>query len=124
MYLLDTHILLWYFHNDKRLSERAKNIINENDVAVSVASLWEIAIKKTIGKLSISESITDLERECIKQDIVILPITTRYLEIIQKLPTIHNDPFDRLLIATAFSDRMIIITDDNEIKKYNIDQIC
>lgn len=123
MYLLDTHILLWYFHDDARLSDETKNIISDNDVSISIASLWEIAIKKGLGKLKIDESVSDLEQACIEQGIGIVPIKTKYLEIIQTLPYIHNDPFDRLIIATAVSDEMTLITDDNIIKKYNVRQI-
>lgn len=123
MYLIDTHILLWFLYDDDRLSDKSKAIISDNEVSISIASLWEIAIKKGLGKLKIDESVSDLEQACIEQGIGIVPIKTKYLEIIQTLPYIHNDPFDRLIIATAVSDEMTLITDDNIIKKYNVRQI-
>lgn len=123
MYLIDTHILLWFLYDDDRLSDKSKAIISDNEVSISIASLWEIAIKKGLGKLKIDESVSDLEQACIEQEIGIVPIKTKYLEIIQTLPYIHNDPFDRLIIATAVSDEMTLITDDNIIKKYNVRQI-
>ena len=123
MYLLDTHILLWYFHDDARLSDETKNIISDNDVSISIASLWEIAIKKGLGRLKINESVSELEHACVDQGIGIVPIRTKYLEAIQTLPYIHNDPFDRLIIATASSESMTLITDDHIIKKYDILQI-
>ena len=123
MYLLDTHILLWYLHDDDRLSDKTKTIISDNDISISIASLWEIAIKKGLGKLKIYETVSDLEKVCNEQDIEIIPIKTKYLEVIQTLPYIHNDPFDRLIIATASTDGMTLITDDKKIKNYSISQI-
>ncbi len=123
MYLLDTHILLWFFYDDARLSKETKAIISDNDVSISIASFWEIAIKKGLGKLEINKTVSDLEQACIEQGIEIIPIRTTYLEAIQTLPNIHNDPFDRLIIATASVDGLTLITDDSTIKKYNISQI-
>lgn len=101
---------MWFLYDDDRLSDKSKAIISDNEVSISIASLWEIAIKKGLGKLKIDESVSDLEQACIEQGIGIVPIKTKYLEIIQTLPYIHNDPFDRLIIATAVSDEMTLIT--------------
>ena len=121
MYLLDTHALLWFFHDDPKLPERTKDIICSNvDVSISIVALWEIAIKKSIGKLSIPESVSDLERACVKNDICILPIKTNYLERIGTLPLIHGDPFDRLIMATAIEENLIVITCDEKIQQYSI----
>ena len=91
-----------------------------NDLYLSIASLWEIAIKKTIHKLDIEETITDLENICIDYGITILPIKIPYLEKIQQLLLIHNDPFDRLIIATALEEKLTLITHDSNIQKYDI----
>ena len=80
-----------------------------------------IAIKKTIKKLDIEESITDLENICNKYDIMILPVKTRYLERIQQLPMIHGDPFDRLIMATALEENFRLITHDSNIRNFLID---
>ena len=121
MYLLDTHPLLWFFHDDPKLPERTKDIICSNvEVSISIATLWEIAIKKSIGKLNIPESVLDLERACMKNDICILPIKTIYLERIGILPLIHGDPFDRLIMATAIEENLTVITCDEKIHQYNI----
>lgn len=69
--------------------------------SLSIASLWEIAIKKTINKLDIEESVTDIEKICDDYGISILPIKKKYLERVQILPVIHSDPFDRLIIYCA-----------------------
>ncbi len=121
MYLIDTCALLWFLDDNPKLSEKAKNIIGtSNDLYLSIASLWEIAIKKAINKLDIEESITDLEQICIRYRITILPIKIPYLEKIQLLPSIHNDPFDRLIIATALEENLLLITHDSNIRKYDL----
>lgn len=122
MYLIDTCALLWFLDDNSSLSARAKDIIGKsNDLYLSIASLWEIAIKKTIGKLDIEESVTDIENICIDYGIVVLPIKTQYLERIQKLPLIHADPFDRLIMSTALEENFLLITHDSRISKYDID---
>nr|WP_296458084.1 type II toxin-antitoxin system VapC family toxin [uncultured Acetatifactor sp.] len=83
--------------------------------------MWEIAIKKTIHKLNLAESVTDLEEICNDYGITILPVKTRYLEMIQKLPLIHGDPFDRLIMATALEEKLLLITCDSNIRKYDIE---
>ena len=119
MYLLDTHTLLWYLNNSEQLSDTAKNIINnEKNVSVSIISFWEIALKKNLGKLKISCSIEELENLCSKKNIKILPIKSAHLDKLSNLPPIHNDPFDRLIIAQAIIENLIIITKDKIIPKY------
>lgn len=83
------------------LSKGTKKLIEESEnLYLSIASLWEIAIKKSIHKLSIEKSITELEEICHKLQIVILPIKSKYLERLRQLPMIHGDPFDRLIISS------------------------
>ena len=119
MYLLDTHTLLWYLNNSEQLSDTAKNIINnEKNVSVSIISFWEIALKKNLGKLKISCSIEELENLCSNKNIEILPIKSAHLDELSNLPPIHNDPFDRLIIAQAMIENLIIITKDKIIPKY------
>ncbi len=120
MYLLDTHTLLWYLSNSDELSDKARNIINcESNICVSVISFWEIALKKNLGKLSFSSSIIEIENLCIKKNIRILPIKSSHLDELSNLPLIHNDPFDRLIIAQAKIENLILITKDKIIPKYN-----
>lgn len=120
MYLLDTCAFIWELHDDERISPKASEIIEGSDkLFLSIASLWEIAIKKSIGKLEMQESVTELGRLCVDSGITILPIIISYLETIQRLPFIHNDPFDRLIIATAVDENLILITGDSKIKTYS-----
>ena len=122
MYLLDTCALLWFLEDNPKLSKKARDIIGKsNNLCLSIASLWEIAIKKTIHKLDMEESITDLEAICMMYGINILPIKTQYLERIQRLPMIHGDPFDRLIISTALEEKLVLITHDANIIKYEVE---
>lgn len=98
-------------------------IESDKPVSISQTTLWEIAIKKTIKKLDIKESTFDLERICDEGGIDIIPIKNRYFDTIQELPYIHNDPFDRLIIATAINEELSILTDDEIIKKYKEVQV-
>lgn len=121
MYLLDTCAFLWFLDDSPKLSLNARDIIGKSDgLYLSIVSLWEIAIKKTIKKLDIEETIIDLENICRRYGITILPIKISYLEKIQKLPPIHGDPFDRMIISTALDENLNLITHDSNIRKYNI----
>ena len=122
MYIIDTHALLWYLRNSLELSECAFNIINsESTIYVSVASFWEIAIKNSIGKLKLEQSITQIENLCIEKDITILQIKT--FRFVKKSRKKHNDPFDRLIICQAKSENLRIITRDTIIPLYGIETI-
>ena len=119
MYLLDTCAFIWYLDDSPRLSERVREILDcEDDIYLSLTSLWEIAIKKTIGKLDLSESTNDLIQICKEDSIGVLPIDARYFDTIQTMPYIHGDPFDRLIMATAIENDLILLTDDDNIRKY------
>ena len=124
MYLLDTHTLLWFLRDSPQLSKKALEIITtENKVYVSIASLWEIAIKKSIGKLEFEHSIEKIAELCHEKDILILQIQPKYFDKIIKLPNIHNDPFDRLIISQAIIENLVIITKDTIIPKYSLKTI-
>ena len=121
--LLDTHIILWHSKKDPKLPNRIAQIINnqENEIFVSMASFYEIAIKVKIGKLELHNSIHQFYQDTIKDLITILPISERYLSTYHQIPLLeeHRDPFDRLIIATAFADKLSIITADNKFPLYS-----
>lgn len=119
-YLLDTHTLLWYLDYDENLSKTAKNIINTQNCCYSIATLWEIAIKNSIGKLKLDVPINELSITCEKQNIQILPILPHHINGLIDMPFIHRDPFDRLLISQAKTENLTIITRDAMIKKYDV----
>lgn len=124
MYLMDTHTLLWYLRNSQEISKKSLEIINsETTIFVSIASLWEIAIKNSIGKLQINESISKIEQLCNEKDISILSIKSKHLDLLHTLEKIHNDPFDRLIICQAKSEKLCIITRDSVIPSYEVNTI-
>jgi len=122
-YLTDTHIFLWWITDNPRLSEHVRKAVAspENEIFLSSASTWEMVIKSSVGKLSLPSS-PDLfiRKQLALNDIKILNVTIEHTFALLKLPMIHKDPFDRILIAQANAENLIIITDDVLIKKYGI----
>lgn len=124
MVLLDTHTLIWFMFDDSKLSDKALSIIKSEDkVFISIASLWELAIKQSLGKLDLDCSIQDVVDELRKANISVLPIEPKHLDCLKALPFIHRDPFDRLLIAQATSETMALVTKDSIIPQYDISTI-
>ncbi len=102
MYLLDTCAFIWSVLDDPRLPRAVSDILAGNEpVYVSMVTLWEIAIKKTTGKLSLRHDTFELEKICAEEDIDILPLKLRYFERIQKLPLIHRGPFARSTVLLS-----------------------
>lgn len=123
-YLLDTHTLLWTIGDSSKLSDRAREIIEgDNDIYYSDVSLWEIAIKNSIGKLEIAGTIHDIEDECMEQEFTKLEIRSPHFECLRRLPIHHQDPFDRLIISQAMVDNLSIISADHFFQKYAVDVI-
>ena len=119
MYILDTCAFIWAVQNSPNLSPKVLAILDgDDDVFVSQASFWEIAIKQTTGKLNLDKDIFALEDLCKTEEIQILPLELAYFERIKTLPPIHRDPFDRIIIASAIEEDLIILTSDGEIVKY------
>lgn len=119
MYLLDTCAFIWTVKKEAKMSSDALEVLKGyEDVYISQATLWEIAIKQTTGKLDLRHSSFELEELCRDSDIVILPLKAEYFECIKKLPLIHKDPFDRIIMATAIEEKLTLITNDSEIRKY------
>jgi PIN domain nuclease of toxin-antitoxin system len=120
-YLLDTHAIIWSVNQELgKLSANAESIIADanNQIYYSSASIWEIAIKISLGKLNLS--FPNLLTELKKVGFTELHSESEYLGLIIELPQIHKDPFDRLLIATAKSEDMILLTTDENIQKYDV----
>ena len=120
MYLLDTHTLLWALFKEDFLSVNAKKVIlDDNDIFVSIVSLWEIAIKQSIGKLEMDESIETIVRTCKDEDFCILPIKPSHLDHLKTFLR-YMEPFDRLIIAQAAIENLVIVTKEAKIPTYNI----
>lgn len=114
--LLDTHLLLWALTSPAKLPRSARKIIDSADVYISAASLWEISIKVGLRKLDADprEIMTSLEPAAFS----VLPITGEHAVKVAELPPLHRDPFDRLLIAQALTEPMILLTNDEALRAY------
>ena len=124
-YLLDTHALIWYIGGDKKLSTHARALIDdeENDLFVSNATLWEMAIKFSLGKLDLGKPFAEMFPHQLEiNSINILTITVDHLKAVTKLPFHHRDPFDRLIIAQSQVEKLPIISVDSLFDEYNIDR--
>jgi PIN domain nuclease of toxin-antitoxin system len=117
--LLDTHALLWWLADDPALSRRARDAIAEpaNEPIVSAASVWEIAIKRSLGKLTAPEDLPKLISE---QGFGWLAVEAAHAWHVRELPAHHRDPFDRILIAQALVERLPIVTNDARFDCYGI----
>ena len=119
--LLDTHAFLWFVVGDARLSRRALHTI-ENDEAelfLSVASVWEMAIKSSMRRLTLPLPVTAYIAEKIENGFRVLPIEWEYAAAVENLPFHHRDPFDRLIIAQALAENMPIVTADPVFRAYH-----
>lgn len=116
-YLLDTHVLIWFAEDDKRLSKDFRDIIsNQNNIVfVSVASVWETIIKFQLKKIRLKSSIEEIIR---KYGFEVMNIKIEHVLELQKLPSIHKDPFDRMLVAQTKVEDLILLTADKTVKKY------
>ncbi len=124
--LLDTHTALWFLAGDNRLSRRARDTIEsaENVRVFSDASLWEIAIKQSLGKLKLSEPFESRLMTALKRNAIdSVPIEKSHVFGVASLPFHHRDPFDRLLISLAKVEGMPIVTDDRVFRQYKVEVI-
>ena len=121
--LLDTHVFLWFISADSRLPNSFKDTIREpnNTVYLSVASVWEIIVKYSLGKLPLPQSPEIyIPRQRIIHQIKSLPVSETSLKPLVSLPNSRRDPFDRILISQALSHNLTIVTFDREIKNYSV----
>ena len=117
--LLDTHIALWAVTGHASLSKQAKDtILDADDVFVSVASTWEIAIKHALGKGDMPVSAEQALQAFRDAGYVMLDIKPEHTLKVEKLPPIHKDPFDRMLVAQAVSEPLILVTCDPQVAQY------
>ena len=118
-FLLDTHVLLWWLGNDPKLSADVREIIRNpvNDSFVSAATIWEIAIKTSLGKLKQPDDLLAVLRDNRFQ---VLDISAEHCLNVGSLPWHHKDPFDRMLISQALVEGLTIITVDQKFKFYDV----
>lgn len=120
--LIDTHTLLWFFSNDDRLSQKAGTAIEnpDNNVFVSIASFWEIAIKLGLSKLALDIPFERLFEESDRLDIKILNINKEHLIYLKELSFIHRDPFDRIIICQSVVQDYTLVSADRIFDQYKI----
>ncbi|MCO6392094.1 PIN domain-containing protein [Aliihoeflea aestuarii] len=120
--LLDTHVAIWSVNLPKRIPQHIRDTISENagEVAVSVASVWEIAIKHQLGRIdappfSGHQAIIEFEAAGFQ----LLPVEARHAAFVERLPLIHSDPFDRLMLAQSIVEGMQFVTYDRHLSRYD-----
>lgn len=122
--LLDTHAFLWIVADDARLSQAARNAFSgpQNEVWLSVASIWEIVVKAARGKLPFPQPAAPYLREQIRQTRVeVLPISLSHVFRLESLPMRHRDPFDRILVAQALEERIPLVSRDRTLSGYGVE---
>jgi PIN domain nuclease of toxin-antitoxin system len=125
-FLLDTHAFLWFILDDPKLSDQARRLIADrnNEVLVSPASYWEIAIKISIGKYALPEPYDIfMQRELASNAFSILPVLPIHTAVLTDMPFHHRDPFDRLLIAQALTEGIPLISVDANFDAYAVTRI-
>ncbi len=123
--MLDTHTLIWFLNGDESLSNKAKDAIENpaNVKIISIASIWEIAIKISLDKFRFPMGFKHFLRMVEDNGFIILPITFEHAVELSALEFIHRDPFDRLIIAQSKVDKIAILSKDDTFKKYNVNTI-
>ena len=120
--LLDTYTFIWFVEGDARLSQGAKQVIEKNGVDnyLSIASLWEIAIKISLGKLELKSPFSRILEEIVKNGFNLLPISFEDTLTLSTLPFYHRDPFDRIIISQCISRNMVVLSKDQAFDRYPI----
>lgn len=116
--LLDTHVLLWVMANDPALPPVARDIISQaNTVYASAVSVWEVSIKAVLGKLKIDQD--RFMKALPATGFTPLPVTWEHADAVRRLPNLHRDPFDRMLVAQAISEPLKLMTADQMLAPYS-----
>ena len=120
--LLDTHALIWFINGDNQLPEKSIKLIKklDNKCFVSIVSIWEIAIKLSLGKLDLHGGFDEISRILRRYEIELLPITFEHIQTLISLDYHHRDPFDRIIISQGLVEKFVVVTKDENFPKYNI----
>ena len=125
-YLLDTHTFIWWILDDPRLSARVRAILQQqdNDIFFSIASIWEISIKAQLGRIPFSEDpAVVIPQQIAANGLLVLPIEVPHALQVYRLPLLHRDPFDRMLVAQAMIEDLPLLTSDPLIAQYPVSVI-
>jgi PIN domain nuclease of toxin-antitoxin system len=120
--LLDTHAFLWFVTGDARLSRAARRALEKDDaeLVLSAASVWEMAIKAGLGRLTLPGSVEEYVAEKVENGFRVLPVEWTHGAKVERLPVHHRDPFDRLLVAQALVENLPVVTNDHAFRAYGV----
>ena len=121
--LLDTHLVVWWMAGEaSRISRKALRSLGSEgmDPVVSAVTIWEVAIKRGLGKL---DAPGDLLPQLEGAGVELLPVTARHADLVGSLPLHHRDPFDRLLVAQAMLEGLPLVTDDESVRRYDVEVV-
>ena len=124
-YLFDTHVFLWLATDDLQLTPAARAIFIDNgqECFLSAASVWEMAIKSSLGKLRLATSLEQLVRGGLERGLRLLDVTSGQAYLVERLPFHHRDPFDRILVAQAMHEGMRLVSRDEQLDAYPVTRI-
>jgi PIN domain nuclease of toxin-antitoxin system len=124
-FLVDTHAFLWFMAGDARLSRRARRMLEsaEQDWCLSAASVWEMAIKSSLGRLTLPTPAPAYVAEKVQAGLQILAIEWSHAAAVERLPFHNHDPFDRLLVAQAQLENLTVVTKDPVFRKYRVNVV-
>ncbi|WP_342083346.1 type II toxin-antitoxin system VapC family toxin [Dyadobacter sp. OTU695] len=119
-YLIDTHTFIWFTEGNSLVGSKIRSLIenSDNHVYISVASLWEIAIKTSLRKLSMSMPYESVCDDLVRLRIELLPIKFEHTALVNRLPFYHRDPFDRMIVAQAVCENLDLLSCDDKLDKY------
>jgi PIN domain nuclease of toxin-antitoxin system len=123
IYLLDTHILVWATGTPERLTPRVREIIETRQLKASVVSLWELVLKKTRKGTPIHDAAAWWERYITRASVEVLAIRSQHVLTLDRLPELHRDPFDRMLVAQAQYEQLAIVSADEAIRRYAVETV-
>lgn len=120
--LLDTRAFLWFVTGDTRLSRAARRALEsaDNELILSAASVWEMAIMASLGRLTLPMSVEDSIAEKVESGFSVLSVDWTHAAAVEVLPPYHRDPFDRLLVAQALAENLALVTNDPAIRSYGV----
>lgn len=124
-FLIDTHTFIWLIDDDPKLSNTYKSLIEDidNEVFISIASLWEMAIKISIGKLKVAGVLQQMIDELYLRNVQILPISPSHILKVEMLPFHHKDPFDRIIAAQCLVENITAISIDEILDEYQVNRV-
>jgi PIN domain nuclease of toxin-antitoxin system len=124
-YLVDTQSFIWFVEDDTRLPQKIKAVMEQDDarLLVSVASLWEMTIKASLGKLFLTDTLETIFARLEQNGFDVLPINTDHLTTLSTLALIHRDPFDRIILAQAITESLSVISSDDVFAKYPVKRV-